>query len=83
MKLPRALPGMLLYLTLWFPPAYRARANALFMIAMPVTAALGSALSGYILSLDGAWNLAGWQCAVHAGRLAIGAARPGGVLLPG
>jgi ACS family 4-hydroxyphenylacetate permease-like MFS transporter len=55
------LPGMLLYMTLWFPPAYRARANALFMIAMPVTAALGSALSGYILALDGALGLKGWQ----------------------
>src|ERR1700759_5069332 len=32
------LPGILLYLTYWFPGAYRARANALFMIAMPVTA---------------------------------------------
>jgi MFS transporter, ACS family, 4-hydroxyphenylacetate permease len=55
------LPGMLLYLTLWFPAAYRARANALFMIAMPVTAAVGSALSGYILALDGAMGLKGWQ----------------------
>lgn len=55
------LPGMLLYLTFWFPPAYRARANALFMIAMPVTAALGSAVSGYILELDGAMGLKGWQ----------------------
>jgi MFS transporter, ACS family, 4-hydroxyphenylacetate permease len=55
------LPGMLLYMTLWFPPAYRARANALFMIAMPVTAALGSALSGYILSLDSTLGLKGWQ----------------------
>jgi ACS family 4-hydroxyphenylacetate permease-like MFS transporter len=55
------LPGMLVYMTLWFPAAYRARANALFMIAMPVTAALGSAVSGYILSLDGAWDLKGWQ----------------------
>jgi ACS family 4-hydroxyphenylacetate permease-like MFS transporter len=55
------LPGMLLYLTLWFPPAYRARANALFMIAMPVTAAIGSALSGYILGLDGALGFKGWQ----------------------
>jgi len=33
------LPGILLYMTYWFPSAYRARANALFMIAMPVTAA--------------------------------------------
>jgi len=53
------LPGMLLYMTLWFPPTYRARANALFMIAMPVTAALGSALSGYILGLDGTLGLKG------------------------
>jgi ACS family 4-hydroxyphenylacetate permease-like MFS transporter len=55
------LPGMLLYMTFWFPSAYRARANALFMIAMPVTAAIGSALSGYILALDGTWGLKGWQ----------------------
>ena len=55
------LPGMLLYLTYWFPSAYRARANALFMIAMPVTAAIGSALSGVILGLDGHWGLKGWQ----------------------
>jgi len=55
------LPGMLLYLTFWFPSAYRARANALFMIAMPVTAAIGSALSGYILGLDGLLGIKGWQ----------------------
>ncbi|WP_336333209.1 MFS transporter [Pseudomonas putida] len=55
------LPGVLLYLTFWFPAAYRARANALFMIAMPFTAGFGSALSGLILSLDGAWGLHGWQ----------------------
>ncbi len=55
------LPGMLVYLTLWFPAAYRARANAMFMIAMPVTAAFGSAVSGYILQLDGIWDLKGWQ----------------------
>jgi ACS family 4-hydroxyphenylacetate permease-like MFS transporter len=55
------LPGILLYMTYWFPNAYRARANALFMIAMPVTAAVGSALSGYILALDGTLGLKGWQ----------------------
>jgi len=55
------LPGVLLYLTHWFPAAYRARATALFMIAMPVTAMVGSAVSGYILQLDGAWGLRGWQ----------------------
>jgi ACS family 4-hydroxyphenylacetate permease-like MFS transporter len=55
------LPGMLLYMTFWFPNAYRARANALFMIAMPVTAGFGSALSGFILGMDGIWGLTGWQ----------------------
>lgn len=55
------LPGILLYLTWWFPAWYRARANALFMIAMPVTMMLGSAVSGYILALDGVMNLKGWQ----------------------
>jgi ACS family 4-hydroxyphenylacetate permease-like MFS transporter len=55
------LPGMLVYLTFWFPRVYRARANALFMIAMPVTAALGSVVSGYLLEMNGIWHLAGWQ----------------------
>lgn len=55
------LPGILVYLTRWFPAYHRARANALFMIAMPVTMMLGSILSGYILALDGLWNLKGWQ----------------------
>ncbi|MGB7802299.1 4-hydroxyphenylacetate permease [Buttiauxella sp.] len=55
------LPGLLLYLTYWFPTQYRARANALFMIAMPVTMALGSLASGYILNMDGLLSLKGWQ----------------------
>lgn len=53
------LPGILVYLTWWFPAYHRARANALFMIAMPVTMMLGSILSGYILAMDGLWNLKG------------------------
>ncbi|MBD2825419.1 4-hydroxyphenylacetate permease [Xenorhabdus szentirmaii] len=55
------LPGILVYLTYWFPAYYRARANALFMIAMPVTMAFGSLISGYILEMDGIWALRGWQ----------------------
>ncbi len=55
------LPGMLLYMGDWFPSAARARANAWFMIAMPVTSALGAAASGYLLRLDGVGGLAGWQ----------------------
>ncbi|CAQ83016.1 MULTISPECIES: 4-hydroxyphenylacetate permease [Photorhabdus] len=55
------VPGILLYLTHWFPAYYRARANALFMVAMPVTMAFGSLASGYILEMDGLMNLHGWQ----------------------
>lgn len=55
------LPGILVYLTYWFPAYFRARANALFMVAMPVTMAFGSLASGYILGLDGVLNLKGWQ----------------------
>lgn len=55
------LPGMLVYLTYWFPAYYRARANALFMIAMPVTMTFGSLISGYILTFDGIAGLKGWQ----------------------
>ncbi|MBS9428698.1 4-hydroxyphenylacetate permease [Photorhabdus akhurstii] len=55
------VPGILLYLTYWFPAYYRARANALFMVAMPVTMAFGSLASGYILEMDGLLNLHGWQ----------------------
>ncbi|UNH30223.1 4-hydroxyphenylacetate permease [Moellerella wisconsensis] len=55
------LPGILVYLTYWFPAYFRARANALFMVAMPVTMAFGSLASGYILEMDGILNLHGWQ----------------------
>ncbi|OHT24646.1 4-hydroxyphenylacetate permease [Providencia stuartii] len=55
------LPGILVYLTYWFPAYFRARANALFMVAMPVTMAFGSLASGYILELDGVLDLKGWQ----------------------
>lgn len=55
------LPGILLYLTYWFPSFFRARANALFIVAMPFTAAIGSAVSGYLLQMDGIWGLSGWQ----------------------
>lgn len=56
------LPGLFLYLTYWFPPAYRARATSLVLIAQPVTIAMASPLSGLILDhLNGAFGLAGWR----------------------
>jgi ACS family 4-hydroxyphenylacetate permease-like MFS transporter len=55
------LPGVLLYLTLWFPHARRARANALFMVAQPLTIALGAPLSGLILDRHSALGMAAWR----------------------
>ena len=55
------LPGVLLYLTLWFPQAHRAKANALFMIAQPLTIALGAPLSGLILDRHSALGMAAWR----------------------
>ncbi|KVE99155.1 MFS transporter [Burkholderia vietnamiensis] len=55
------LPGVLLYMTYWFPRSYRARANSMLMIAMPITSAVGSIASGFILQMHGWLGLAGWQ----------------------
>ncbi|WP_333823928.1 MFS transporter [Pinisolibacter sp.] len=55
------LPGVLLYLTYWFPPSHRGRAIALFFLAQPVTIALGSPVSGLFLKMDGLGGLEGWQ----------------------
>lgn len=54
-------PGMILYLTYWFPARERARRVALFMTAIPISGVFGSPLSGAILTLDGFAGLAGWQ----------------------
>lgn len=56
------LPGILLYLTFWFSPAYRARAIGMFMMAQPATIALGASISGIILQHAHGWfGLAGWR----------------------
>ena len=54
-------PGILLYLTFWFPRSCRARANALFIMGIPVTVALASIISGFILQMNGFLGLAGWR----------------------
>lgn len=55
------LPGILLYLTFWFPQSYRARANSVFMTAQPIAIVFGSSVSGLILSINGYLGLAGWR----------------------
>ena len=54
-------PGIIFFLTLWFPSAYRARIVGLFMFAIPISTVIGSPISGAILLLDGAAGLHGWQ----------------------
>jgi len=54
-------PGIIFFLTLWFPSAYRARIVGLFMFAIPVSTVVGAPLSGVILGLDGVAGLHGWQ----------------------
>jgi ACS family tartrate transporter-like MFS transporter len=54
-------PGMIYYLTLWFPQAYRARFTAMFITAQPFAFIVGGPLSTLILGMDGLAGLRGWQ----------------------
>jgi MFS transporter, ACS family, tartrate transporter len=54
-------PGIILYLTYWYPAEYRARFLAAFAIAVPVSTVIGAPISGLLLGLDGAMGLKGWQ----------------------
>src|SRR3954453_3809714 len=54
-------PGIILYLTYWYPAEYRARFLAAFAIAVPVSTVIGAPISGLLLGLDGVMGLKGWQ----------------------
>ena len=54
-------PGIIYYLSLWFPAPERARATSRFMIAIPLAAAVGNPLGVWLLGLDGLSGLRGWQ----------------------
>ncbi len=55
-------PGIILYLSYWFPTRERARATAVFMVAGPIAAFVGNPTSGAILQfMNGTAGLAGWQ----------------------
>ncbi|MCS3497747.1 D-galactonate transporter [Bradyrhizobium japonicum] len=54
-------PGVILYLTYWFPQAYRARIVAAFIVAVPVSLAVGGPISTAILGMHGFAGLKGWQ----------------------
>jgi len=54
-------PGIILYLSYWYPAEYRARFLAAFAVAVPVSTVIGAPISGLLLGLDGAMGLQGWQ----------------------
>jgi D-galactonate transporter len=55
-------PGIILYLTYWYPAQRRGRITAMFMTGIPLAGVVGGPLSGYIIkSFDGISALAGWQ----------------------
>src|SRR3954468_22699622 len=55
-------PGVILYLSLWFPARERARAVGLFMSAIAISYAIGAPISGGVMSaFDGVAGLKDWQ----------------------
>jgi MFS family permease len=55
-------PGVIFYLTLWYPSKLRASRTAWFVAAIAVSGVIGNPISGWIMDrLNGAMNLAGWQ----------------------
>jgi len=54
-------PGVVYYLTLWFPARMRARAVSRFYIALPLSSVAMGSLAGWLLGLGGKLGLSGWQ----------------------
>jgi ACS family tartrate transporter-like MFS transporter len=54
-------PGIILYLSYWFPARQRAAVTAIFMAAAPLSTVLGSPVSGALLEMHGIFGLSGWQ----------------------
>ena len=54
-------PGVVFYLTQWFPPEHRAKAISGFYIALPLSSTVMGSLAGWLLGLNGRLGLTGWQ----------------------
>ncbi|MFF7709891.1 MFS transporter [Pseudomonas sp. NPDC007930] len=54
-------PGVILYLTFWFPARERGAILGLFYLSQPLCFVLGGPLSGLLLDIDGLFGLHGWQ----------------------
>ena len=55
------VPGVIFYMTLWFPAAYRGRIIAAFFLGIPIALVFGSPVSGLLLQMNGFLGLRGWQ----------------------
>lgn len=54
-------PGIILYLTYWFPPSERGKCISRFMTAIPLSGLIGAPISGALLNMHGAFDVAGWK----------------------
>ena len=54
------VPGVFLYISLWFPTSVKARATSLFLLGIPIANIIGSPISGTLITLEG-FGLKGWQ----------------------
>jgi ACS family tartrate transporter-like MFS transporter len=54
-------PGVIYYLTLWFPAKMRARAVSRFYVSLPLSSVVMGSVAGWLLGLQGKFGLAGWQ----------------------
>ena len=53
-------PGLILYLTYWFPASYKGKIIGAFMTAIPMSSVIGAPISGWLLGVTG-WGMTGWQ----------------------
>ena len=54
-------PGAAFYLSQWFPPEYRARILAWFLLGIPASTVVGGPVSSFLMEMNGIWGLAGWK----------------------
>ena len=54
-------PGIVFYISTWFPAEYRTRMLVWFLLAIPVSTVVGAPISGMLLGMDGVAGLAGWK----------------------
>jgi len=54
-------PGVVMYLSAWFPARYRTRVLAWFLLGIPLSSLIGGPTAGLLLGMDNYLHLAGWQ----------------------